>query len=167
MMLALLRNAVVAGLIWALLSGSTQKPVQSLDWLHGEWRGEGTLQGRPGKVSLSVGPVLDQSATALSYAVEIAKTDTAPAFRFEGRGTYRVAADGKVMGQWSDSFGNFHPLSGKVSGQKLIVTWGEPRTEVGQSSYELDAAGQLRTGDWVLTSGALKPFAEARYRRVQ
>jgi hypothetical protein len=167
MMRSALRNAAVAGLAWASLTGTAQKPVQNLDWFHGEWRGEGTMQGRASKVSLSVGPVLAQTATALHYTVEVAGSDNAPAFRFEGRGTYRVTSDGKVTGQWSDSFGNFHPLTGKVSGQKMIVTWGEARTEVGQSSYELDASGLLRVSDWVLANGELKPFATASYRRVQ
>lgn len=143
-----------------------QDTAPSLDWFHGSWRGEGVLLGRPAQVSLAVGPVLLGRATALSYSADIAAAGDQPGFRFEGRGTYRLTPDGKVVGNWSDSMGNFHPLAGRVEGQSMSVTWGEPRTEVGHSRYALEADGTLRVTDSEESRGEMRVFATATYRRV-
>jgi hypothetical protein len=140
-------------------------PAPSLTWLHGNWAGEATLFGRPARVRLSVSPVLRETATALTYTAEIPPDQGQPAFHFEGRGTYRVMPDGKVVGQWNDSQGNFHPLAGQVKGTALTATWGEPRTEVGHSSYVMADDGVLTVTDNELGSGKLRTFAVGKYRR--
>lgn len=143
-----------------------QDSAPTLDWFHGSWQGEGTIFGRPAHVSMAVGPALLGRATALTYNAHIPAAGEQPEFRFEGRGTYRVAADGRVTGNWSDSQGNFHPLAGRVQGQTMAVTWGEPRTEVGHSRYTLEPDGTLRVTDGEMSRGELRVFATLSYRRA-
>jgi hypothetical protein len=155
----------------ALLSLSASHAAQpaaageSLTWLHGNWKGDATLFGQPATVRLSAGPVLRGTATALTYSAEIPAKGDQPEFRFEGRGTYRAKPDGQVSGQWNDSQGNFHPLAGRVKGTALTVTWGEPRTEVGHSSYVLDGEGMLTVTDSEIGGGKLRTFGVGKYRR--
>jgi hypothetical protein len=145
--------------------GQSSERAANLDWMHGNWSGEATLFGRPAKVRLSVSTTLRGTATALTYTADIPAGQGQPAFHFEGRGTYRVRPDGKVVGQWNDSQGNFHPLAGRINGTTLTVTWGEPRTEVGHSSYVLDAGGTLTVTDSEVGSGQLRTFGLGKYRK--
>ena len=69
---------------------------------------------------------------------------------FEGMGTYRISADGKVDGVWADSNGNIHPLDGTWDGRRLRINWGTPETEQGRSEYHFDPKEGLTTTDWVL-----------------
>jgi len=160
--------AVPLAALLALSASHAAEPAaaaESLAWMNGNWNGEATLFGRPAKVTLSVGPVLRGTATALTYTAEIPAAQNQPAFNFEGRGTYRVKPEGKVVGQWNDSQGNFHPLAGRVKGTALTVTWGEPRTEVGHSSYVLDGEGTLTVTDSEFGSGQLRTFGQGKYRK--
>lgn len=165
MMVGIARLASVAFVLSATLA-TAQDSAPSLEWFHGNWRGEGILLGRPAQVSLTVGPTLLGRATALSYSADIAALGDQPGFKFEGRGTYRLLPDGRVIGNWSDSQGNFHPLAGRVEGQAMSVTWGEPRTEVGHSRYALEPDGTLRVTDSEENRGEMRVFATATYRRV-
>lgn len=155
----------------SVAAGLAAQPQQStrveeeLAWLHGDWSGEATLFGRPAKVRLIVAPTLRGTATALIYTAEIPAGQNQAAFNFEGRGTYRVLADGKVAGQWNDSQGNFHPLAGRIKGNTLTVTWGEPRTELGHSSYVLDTSGTLTVTDSAIGGGQWRTFGVGKYRR--
>lgn len=137
-----------------------------LAWLHGQWQGEGQLLGRAGTFSIKSGPVLAGTASAIDYVASIQAGDGKPAMRFEGRGTYRLSPDGKVRGQWSDSGGNFHPLAGQVRATSMHVTWGEPRTELGQSSYVLESDGTLTVTDSAIMQGEVRTFAAVRYRKT-
>ncbi len=143
----------------------TQQAVPSLGWIHGDWHGSIRIFGRAGEARLAASPVLRGSATAFAWRVEVPAAGGKPAFIFEARGTYIVATDGKVRGQWSDSQGHLHPLAGKVSGSSMIVTWGEPATEIGQSSYRIEADGSLLISDSGLVKGAIQPFSEASLSR--
>lgn len=152
--------------IAALAEQKTATPsATELAWLHGNWEGQGTLLGKPATANLSIGLVLNGTATGLSYRALVSSNDVRPKFEFEGRGTYRVTDLGRVTGQWSDSAGNFHPLAGKVSGHDLQIQWGEARTELGHSSYTLGQDGTLTVVDSVFSKGAVREFARFSYRR--
>lgn len=162
---ALAIAALPLAALLALSASHAAEPAASLSWFHGTWKGEATLFGRPANVRLSVVETLRGTATALTYTAEIPAAQGQPAFNFEGRGTYRVKPDGKIVGQWNDSQGNFHPLAGKVKGTELTVTWGEPRTEVGHSSYVLGADGVLTVTDSEIGSGKMRTFGVGKYRK--
>lgn len=148
-------------------AAETRAAGQGLLWLHGEWEGAATIFARPATVSISAGPVLLGGATALTYRAYIPADARQAEFRFEGHGTYRVAPDGKVSGQWNDSQGNFHPLTGRVEGATMTVTWGEARTEIGQSTYRIEADGKLAVTDAALSKDGLRVFTTGSYRRKQ
>jgi hypothetical protein len=167
------KAALALGLALAApLAASAQAPAQSpgaeagLEWFHGEWAGTATIFGRPAKVSMSIAPALNSTATALIYRAEIEPSTTAPAFRFEGRGVYRIGKDGKAVGHWADSQGNFHPLHGRIAGRTFTVIWGEPRTELGRSTYTLGDDRMLRVTDASLApDGTWRVFAELQMAR--
>lgn len=161
----MMRAAVLLLALAAPVAAQAPAEKPSLGWFQGEWKGTATIFGRSATVSMSVAPALLGRATALTYRAEIPASGAQPEFRFEGRGTYIVAADGKVSGQWNDSQGNFHPLAGRVTGRSLAVTWGEPRTEVGHSSYVLGDDGKLTVTDAEMGRGALRVFATGTYTR--
>jgi hypothetical protein len=161
-----MRRAAFAAVLLAFPAvAQTPAEAPTLAWLQGEWVGEGKIFGRPARVTLSVTPALLDSATTLVYRVEADATDNQPAFRFEGRSTYRIGTDSKVSGQWADSHGNFHPLAGRIRRNSLTVTWGEARTEIGQSSYALASDGTLTVTDTALNADGLRVFATGSYRR--
>lgn len=168
-MLRILLAAALAGS--APLAAQNSAPSQqapalgSLGWFHGEWEGDGIFLGRPAKVRLLVRPALDGTATALAYRVDRAAEGSRPALHFEGQGTYRIQPDGRVAGQWADSFGNFHTLAGRGKAGELRVTWGDARSEVGHSSYVLATNGVLTVTDSAFVSGEVLVFATATYRR--
>ncbi|HEX4847322.1 MAG TPA: hypothetical protein VFV30_04210 [Novosphingobium sp.] len=155
--------ALAAGLL-APASVASPAPA-SLNWLHGAWTGQSEFLGRPAAVQLDVGPALQGTATALVYRVDAAASEGRPALRFEGRGTYRVAPDGTVTGQWADSGGNLHPLSGRTTEGELQVNWGDVRSEMGHSRYSLGPDGVLTVTDSVYSRGTVRVFARASYRR--
>lgn len=162
-----IRTAIVMLALAAPALAQHQAGAASLDWLHGEWKGTATIFGRPATVGLSVAPALMGTATALTYRATVAAGGGQPEFRFEGRGTYRVASDGMVTGNWSDSQGNFHPLAGRVAGTTLSVTWGEPRTEVGHSTYTLGSDGTLSVADAEISRGNWRIFSTQSYTRLR
>lgn len=153
-------RAALAAILAIPLAAAAPQGEPSLDWLHGEWAGSGTLQGQPTIVTLSVSPVFGAKAAALSYRAQM------PAASFEGRATYHIKAKGRVEGQWSDSMGSLHPIGGRIEGTAMTTVWGSPMTELGRSTYTLDTGGALTVTDSVLTEdGSWRLFAKAVYRR--
>jgi hypothetical protein len=114
----MMRRALALLLAVPLVAASQQAPAP-LAWIHGEWAGSGEMFGRASSVSLSVKPALNDSATELHYVAELPASNAAPAFRFEGKGVYRVSEKGKVAGQWSDSQGNLHSIGGNASAGRM------------------------------------------------
>lgn len=168
----MLRIAIAAALAASLLvaapiplAAQQAAAPASLGWFHGEWAGTVDFIGRPAISQLTVRPALNGSATELVYTADVAASEERPAFRFEGRGTYRVKPDGSVTGVWADSFGNFHKLKGKTKAGELRVTWGEAMGEVGHSSYVLSVDGTLTVTDSAFVQGAVQVFGKSTYRR--
>jgi hypothetical protein len=137
----------------------------SLTWFHGEWQGESDFIGRPAKASIVVQPTLNGTATSLVYTADVAASGDRPAFRFQGQGTYRIQADGRVTGVWADSYGNFHQLKGRAKNGELRVNWGDARSEVGHSSYIVSADGVLTVIDSAFVQGEVNVFGRATYRK--
>lgn len=155
-----MRFAALALALAAPVAAQAPVAAPDLTWLHGEWKGSGQLQGRPTEVNLSIRPVFDGSATALDYRASFTGGS------FEGRATYRIGAQGKVTGQWSDSAGSLHLVSGRITGSSLTTVWGSPITELGRSTY-MRSGDTLTVTDTVLTpEGGWRTFATASYRRV-
>lgn len=133
----------------------------SLDWMQGEWRGEGIFQGRKSSVSLSVRSILDGTGYQFDYRFDVDPMGDKPAMRFSGMALYRKGKSNRWEGRWLDSFGNMHDVSARLSEGSVRTTWGAPSTEVGQTEYRLDQ-GQLKITDYVLAgSGEFALFHQA------
>jgi hypothetical protein len=156
--------ATAAALLLAVSATAfAQEPAASLDWLHGEWAGTGTVQGAPSEATLVVSPALEGRFVELRYGFT---TQGERRFRFEGRGFYRAEASG-WRGQWFDSTGATRPLSGTVAGATLTTEWGEAATERGRTTYRLEPPNALEVTDEVLRGdGRWHVFARHRMTRI-
>jgi hypothetical protein len=134
----------------------------SLDWMVGEWAGEGVLFGRPSKVTMSVKPAIGGNGVALDYAIKIQASDKAPAMDFAAHAFFREGAKGRWAGRWGDNFGNLHDVSGRIDGQAMYTMWGSPDTEMGKSSYVIDAGAMVITDHVVRGRGEFEQFAMSR-----
>lgn len=145
---------------------TAMKPAE-LDWLFGDWTGEGQMFGQPSAATLTVGPATVRGWVKIDYSVRVTNVAATTAAAFMGQGLYRAIGTGKWAGRWTDSNGSSHPLEGRVSGQKLVSTWGSVDTEIGRTSYQQSADGSLEVTDQVLQAdGTWRLFARAVYRRA-
>lgn len=137
--------------------------VPSLSAWHGEWSGEGTAFGRPATATLTIGPSPDGEATALAYRLNVAG---APPIVYSAEADYRVDAQGRVTGSWTDNHGRIRAIGGHVTGQNWINHWGSADVDIGRSIYRLDAPERMTVSDSVLQDdGGWRVFATLHYRR--
>lgn len=153
-------------MITAPLAAQPVAKTTDLAWLIGDWTGEGQMFGRPSTARLSASHALGGTWVQLDYSVRVAAISLAPAIAFDGRGMYRASATGRWSGRWTDSYGASHPLAGRVTGQRLVSTWGSVDTEIGRTSYEVAADGTLGVIDQTLQpDGSWRQFARALFRK--
>lgn len=144
-------------------AGVAAAPAASLSAWHGSWTGEGTAFGQKATATLELGPAMDGGATRLDYRLTV--DGTAP-MRYFAQGIYRVDAKGGVTGSWSDSHGQNRPVAGQIGANIWAVHWGSADSEIGRSTYGLEADGALIVSDSVLQpDGSWRVFATLRYRR--
>lgn len=137
-------------------------PATDLSWLHGHWNGTGAVFGAPSQATLKAEPALDGKFVELSYRFT---TSGQRAFAFEGRGFYSVA---DWRGQWFDSTGARHSLTGAVDDGELSSEWGDTASERGRSQYRRGANGTLEVIDQVLRAdGQWHVFATHRFVRAE
>jgi hypothetical protein len=150
----------------ASVSGQTA-PAQSeaaatLDWMVGDWSGNGKHFGRDSVVTMSVKTVAGGAAYSMDYSVIVSAGGNQPEMRFAAHGVYQRAKGRKWHGRWIDNFGNLHDLFGAIDGQKMTTLWGSPSTEIGRSTYAL-VDGQLRVIDTSLNKdGIFSEFGQSQ-----
>lgn len=144
-------------------AGVTGAPAASLSAWHGSWIGEGTAFGQKATATLELGPAPGGSATRLDYHLVV---DGAALMRYSAQGIYRVDAKGRVTGSWSDSHGQNRPVAGQIGANIWVAHWGSAVSEIGRSTYDLEADDRLIVRDSVLQpDGSWRVFATLRYRR--
>jgi hypothetical protein len=132
--------------------------LDSLSWVAGNWRGTGTMFGRPTEASLVIGPALGGRFLEFSYR----------AGTFEGRAFYRPLASGAWQASWFDNRGIAFPIAGRVEGQALTSDWGSAETEHGRTVYRLAEDGRLHVSDSVRRpDGSYREFASHVLTRAQ
>lgn len=139
-----------------------QTNAPSLDWMIGNWEGEGTFMGRPSHVSLSVSYILGGNAVSLDYTVSVRNDGEKRTKIFAGHGFYRLSSGKRLDGRWIDDAGNLHDLNGRVDPTSLSVVWGSPGTEIGRTVYALDGSTMMLTDQVLKRTGALDIFAVSR-----
>lgn len=136
-------------------------PAASLSAWHGSWVGEGMAFGQKATATLEL--AMDGAATRLDYRLIV---DGAAPMRYSAQGIYRVDAKGRVAGSWSDNQGQNRPVAGQIATNLWAVHWGSADSEIGRSTYALEADGTLIVRDSVLQpDGSWRVFATLRYRK--
>lgn len=135
----------------------------SLGTLRGDWRGEGTLAGRPTSVRLSWQPALLSGFTRLT----VDYSDATGATRFSGEALYRAAERG-LEADWFDSTGNRYGVVARYDGPCLRADWGAaPASPTGRSSYCMGGDSSLAVVDELRTpSGEWRSFGRYELQRV-
>jgi len=124
-------------------------PEHAMMWIIGEWRGGGTMFGRPSEATFRVSPVLGGRFLEFSYR----------AGPFEGRAFYRAVANGRWEAHWFDNRGVTFPIEAREIERTLTSDWGSPETEQGRTVYRLTADGRLHITDSVRRDGSYREFA--------
>lgn len=128
---------------------AVQSPAATMSWLIGEWRGSGTMFGRPSEATLSVRPALGGRFIEFSYR----------AGGFEGRAFYGPTPGGGWRAQWFDNRGMSFPIEAREIERSLTSDWGSAETEQGRTVYLLQPDGRLSITDSVRRDGAYRDFA--------
>lgn len=136
---------------------ATAQDAGALSWLAGEWRGTGTMFGRPSEATLSVRPVLGGRFLELSYR----------AGPFEGRAFYSFVSGGRWRATWFDNRGVTFPIEAHEIERSLTSEWGSADSEQGRTVYLLRDNGELRVTDSVRRNGAYSEFASHVFTRAQ
>ena len=149
-----LSGIAAAGILAA--APAAAQDATTLNWLVGEWRGSGTMFGRPSEATLSVRPVLGGRFIELSYR----------AGQFEGRAMYQFVDGGMWRAQWFDNRGTTFAIQGYQIERSLRSAWGTPETEQGQTLYHLRPNGRLSVTDSVRRDGVYREFASHLFEKV-
>ncbi|WP_447726746.1 hypothetical protein [Sphingomonas koreensis] len=147
------RDLVGAGMLAPLLAlPARAAEAGGLDWLLGEWAGEGRFFGRPSKARLGASQLLAGRFLELRWSVSAGTT------RYEGRGLYRLGAQA-IEGHWYDVTGAIRPLVATLEETSLRSDWrGDER---GHSVYRRDGTA-LIVEDRVAGSAGDRLFSSHR-----
>lgn len=134
----------------------------SLDWMVGDWAGEGIHFGRPSRVTITVRPILGGMGVALDYTVDVAPGEKAPAMAYKAHAFFHSGNDDRWIGRWAGNFGYLHDVIGRVDGHALNTIWGSPATEIGRSRYAIEN-GAMTVEDYSLRgTGEFGVFGKSR-----
>jgi hypothetical protein len=134
----------------------------SLDWMVGEWAGEGEHFGRLSRVTMTVRPILGGTGIALDYTVDVEHGKKESAMAYAAHAFFQAGKDGRWTGRWAGNFGFLHDVVGRVDGQSLNTIWGSPATEIGRSRYAIEN-GAMTVEDYSLRgTGEFSVFGKSR-----
>jgi hypothetical protein len=110
----------------------------------GQWSGEGTVLKMPSKVQLTWERTLDGQFLRLTFSNQMG-----PSRRFEGHAYYRALGNGRYRGTWFDNSGMIRPIDATRVDDSLVSKWGTADTELGETTYRLQADGSMEIVDRV------------------
>lgn len=155
---------VVAALLPIAAPAAAEDPASSLAAWHGSWSGEGTAFGKAATATLIIKATPDGEATALAYRLAVPGT---PPIDYAAEAIYRVDANSRVRGGWTDGSGRTRPIGGRVAGSEWHNHWGSADVEIGRSTYVLEAPDRMIVTDSVLKDdGSWRVFATLRFQRT-
>lgn len=159
--------SLVATLALGLPGHAAQAPAVTapvIDGLLGRWEGRGTILGQDAHVVAEWTAVLERRFIRLTWTSAIG---AAPVRAFEGHAYYRVETPERMSATWYDSTGQIRPIDASVQAGSLVARWGTPETEVGETTYHVDAAGRLEVVDRVRgRDGQFREFGRSVLTRV-
>jgi hypothetical protein len=143
-----------------LLLGVQPQTDPLLQRLVGTWQGSGTVLGQASSIEVEWSRTLDGQFFRLSFRNDMGSGPGGR--RFEGHAYYKPIGDGRYRGMWFDNSGAMRPIEARVDGDALVARWGTPDTEVGETTYRLQAGGALEVGDRVQQKdGSWRSFGQS------
>lgn len=134
------------------------------DGLEGEWRGEGTLLGRPARFTMRWTRVLEGRFARLEFANAFAGGDGTEATPvLSAVAHYPLHGPAPRNGWWFDSRGERISLEVSPTDSSLLVDWAS-HTERGRTVYH-PLGDSIVVVDSVLAEGGYREFGRATYRR--
>ncbi len=131
-------SILAAALAFAVVQAPARaRSEETLAWLQGNWRGAGTMFGRPSEARLEIRPALGGRFLEFSYR----------AGPFEGRAFYRPAGESRWRATWFDNRGISFPIEAVAAERLLTAEWGNAETERGRTIYRLLPDGRLEVTD--------------------
>ena len=133
-----------------------------LSQLLGSWVGEGDLLDQPARFSME----WTQDAAGffhLAYRPAFADPSGGETPALTARAIYRVQGEG-MIGVWLDDRPQRIQLTAQITDDAVVTEW-EAQFEQGRTVYRVVSADEILVTDWVRSSGELRKFGEARYRR--
>lgn len=135
---------------------------QVLSQLLGNWVGEGDLLDQPARFSME----WTQDSAGfyhLSYRPAFADPSGGETPALTARAIYRIQGEG-MIGVWLDDRPQRIQLTAQITDDAVVTEW-EAQFEQGRTVYRVVSADEILVTDWVRSSGELRKFGEARYRR--
>jgi hypothetical protein len=130
----------------------------------GSWRGEGHVMGMESRIQMKWESVLGGKFVRLTWRNEMRAKQGKQVF--EGDAYYQANQDGTYRGQWFDSGGEAHPISGKIESESLVADWGTKDTKQGRTVYRLLSENTMEVIDSVLAKdGQWKEFGRSKFLR--
>lgn len=152
----------IAAIAFAAARADARSPLAEFE---GTWRGAGTFQGAPSRVSARFAPSLGGAGWTLDIRI-VADLPKGETVTFAGHAVYVIEDGVPVRGTWADSQGSTYLITLRIDGSALIVDWGEGARAVGRSEYRIVPEGSLRIEDSLRgLDGRWARFAQADLRR--
>lgn len=141
-----------------------QKKERSIEWLLGEWEGEGTLFGNPARFNMKWEYILDSTFIQLTFQNQIiSENQRIPAFK--AIGVYQPGEDNKFNGRWFDSRGVQQSLDATFESPTLTTQWSNPSVEKGKTIYKIIGKRNIEVKDYVWKGNQWAEFGIATYTK--
>jgi hypothetical protein len=152
----------------ALLIALFAAPVHAGIWqdLSGHWRGEGEVSGMAAQIELQFRPALDGRGHHLSFSSRMRAKD-GKQWPFAAEAFYLCDARPVCRGNWYDTRGLILPLTAASHADRLLVEWGDARTERGRTTYRLNAQRLEITDEVLGKDGEWKVFGRTTASRQE
>ncbi len=133
--------------------------------LNGHWKGSGEVSGMTASIALRFRPAFGGRGYHLDFENRMRGQDDKE-WVFAAEALYRCDPQGACSGHWYDSRGMVLPLKTTAEKDRLVVEWGDDKTERGRTTYRLDADGLRITDEVLAKDGTWKVFGTTFAKRV-
>ena len=159
---------IITYLIASLLFVSGKNPdkdlytYQNIEWLLGEWDGNGQLFGNEASFEMIWRRVLNDQFLELTFQNKY-MTKQGGSRTMNARAFYKHEND-SINGHWFDTRGVMLLLKGNVVADTVTILWGSDNTEQGKTIYQ-KVDGEIRTIDFYLKERVYHQFGNATYKK--
>lgn len=139
-------RAAITGLL-LLACGTARADIW--DSLAGRWTGAGEVSGMAARVVLEFRGALDGRGHHLSFSNDMRGAD-GKTWPFRAEAFYLCGESSSTCeGHWYDTRGMTLPVKTSSGDDRLVVEWGDDRSERGRTTYRIDPKGKLLITDEV------------------